>query len=471
MTAQVGNVALKIPPHSVEAEQSVIGALLIDNSSWEAVADVVRASDFYRDDHRRVFGHIARLIDSGIEADIVTVFEAVKRANEVDQVGGLAYLGEIASNTPSSANARRYAEIVADRAQRRALLAVSCQIANLADGAGPEGAQQRIDEALGRVMALAEARPSSSEPELVSEVLPGVVDQLNQLYEQGGATSGLSTGFGDLDRMTTGLHPGDMVIVAGRPAMGKTAFAMNLAENCALGADGVALVFSMEMTKAEMTKRLMASIGRIELSRLRNGRLLDDDWDKFSVALSKLNDAKIVIDETGGLTLAQIRSRARRTKRQQGRLDLVVIDYIQMMEAGGHGGENRNAELTQISRGIKAMAKELRVPVVALSQLSRKVEERTNKRPVLSDLRESGALEQDADLILMLYRDEYYKPDTDNRGIAEVLIAKQRSGPTGDVHLAFRGEISRFSNLAYGDRPVPAVVAPKAKGRGFREGA
>lgn len=464
--SDMNDVRVRVPPYSAEAEQSVIGALLLDNQAFDRVVDVVGVQDFYLDAHRRIFRHVAALIDAGQAADVVTVSEAIERANEVDQTGGIAYLGELANNTPSAANIRRYAEIVADRCRRRALMAVGNEISISAEGPGASSAEERIDEALGKVMALAESKPSDSEPEAVGDILPAVMANLQEMFEAGGSVAGRSTGFADLDKMTSGLCPGDMVVVAGRPAMGKTAFALNVGENMALDGE-VVLVFSLEMTKPQLTNRLLASIGRIELGRLRNGRLQEDDWDKMTLALAKLNDAKLVIDDTGGMTLPKIRARARREKRRRGGLGLIVIDYLQLIEDGRGGGENRNAELTAISRGIKAMAKELKVPVIALSQLSRKVEERKDRRPMLSDLRESGAIEQDADLVLMLYRDEYYNPDTQSKGLAEVIIAKQRSGPTGDVHLAFNPSIGRFANLAYGDRPAQSKVAPKT--RGFRE--
>lgn len=440
---------IRIPPQSIEAEQSLLGGLMIDARVFDKIGDIVRESDFYRDDHRRIFRHITRLIDEGKAVDAITVFESIERSNELDQTGGLAYLGEICNATPSAANVVRYAEIVADRAMRRALLVAAFEAQGDAEKPGSDSAMDRIDTALGRFMALSESRPTASEPEAIQAAIGPLIDEIEQLVAQGGELPGLSTGFRDLDEKTTGLHPGDFIVIAGRPAMGKTGLALNIAEHCALNG-GVAAVFSMEMTKKEIARRNLASIGGIELMRLRTGKLADEDWDKLTIATGKLVQARLIVDETGGLTLGQLRARARRIKRNEKRLDLVVIDYIQLMEAVHGGGENRNAEITAISRGIKAMAKELRCPVIGLSQLSRKVEERTNKRPIMSDLRESGAIEQDADLILMMYRDEYYNPDTVNRGLAEVIIGKQRSGPTGEVLLAFHGETCRFRNLAHG---------------------
>ncbi len=456
---------IRLPPHHIEAEQSLLGGLLIEPRSWDAIGDVVTDGDFYRDDHRRIFRHIARLIDSGKTVDVLTVAESLERSNEQDQAGGLAYLAELANSVPSVANIRHYAEIVADRSLRRALLSAAFETQGDAERPGKESALDRVDTALGRFMALSESRPSATEPEQIAAALGQAVDELQALVEAGGALPGLSTGFRDLDAKTTGLHPGEFVVIAGRPAMGKTALALNIAERVAIDG-GVAAVFSMEMTKVELAKRSLAAVGRIDLTKLRSGQLADDDWDRLTHAMGKLHESRLVVDETGGLTLGQLRARARRIKRKEGKLDLVVIDYIQLMEAG-QGGENRNAEITAISRGIKAMAKELRCPVIGLSQLSRKVEERGDKRPIMSDLRESGAIEQDADLILLMFREEYYKPDTQNKGLAEVIIGKQRNGPTGVVLLAFHGEHSRFANLSHEYQRPASDDKPRRKG--FRE--
>ena len=457
-------IPLLVPPHSVEAEQALLGALLLSNRAWDEVAGVVVEADFYRDDHRRIFAHIARLLDQGRPADVLTVFESIERANQVDQTGGLAYLGEIANATPSAANIVRYAEIVADRAMRRALVVAAGEAQGDALNAGAESAADRIDRALGRMMALSESRLTGGEPEPLGAGLAVAVEEVERAYN-GDALPGLSTGFDELDHKTTGLHPGQMIVVAGRPSMGKTAFALNIAEHVALH-DCVPLVFSMEMSAPELAKRSIASVGRVDANRLRSGKLLDQDWDAMTVALQKLHECGMIVDDTGGLTIGQMRARARRVKRKRGRLDLIVIDYLQLAEADGRG-ENRQTDISTISRGVKAMAKELHCPVIALSQLSRKVEERTNKRPLMSDLRESGAIEQDADLILMLYREEYYKPDTQDKGLAEVIIGKQRNGPTGEVRLAFHGEFCRFDNLARDFMTVSREDVRPKKGKGF----
>lgn len=464
MNAPAEMPGILLPPHHIEAEQAVIGGLLIDNRAWESVSGVVTDADFYRDDHRRIFQHLSRLLDAGKAADVLTVAESLERSNQAEQTGGLAYLGEIANATPSAANAHRYAEIVADRAMRRALLSVAFDIQAQAVKAGDDPALARIDTSLGMVMALSEANVTGGEPEQINPSLGAAVEEIEKAYN-GDKLPGLSTGFDDLDHKTTGLHAGQMIVVAGRPSMGKTALAMNIAEHVATN-DKVALVFSMEMSKTELAKRSLASVGRIDANKLRTGKLDDADWDLMSIALQRLHECGLIVDDTGGLTVGQMRARARRVKRKQGRLDLIVIDYLQLAEVSG-SGENRQAEITAISRGVKAMAKELHCPVIALSQLSRKVEERTNKRPLMSDLRESGAIEQDADLILMLYREEYYKPDTADKGVAEVIIGKQRNGPTGEVRLSFRGEFCRFDNLSHDFITTSREAIRPKRGKGF----
>ena len=431
---------IPLPQRSIEAEQSVIGGLLLDNNAWDRIADILTEADFYQDDHRRIFAAIRRLVETGKPADVVTVFEALEATNQVEQTGGLAYLGEIASATPSAANIRRYAEIVADKAMRRRLAQTAAEIADLANK--PGAARDLIDEAQGQLIALADTGPARSEPRGIGDILHRAIEQIEKNAESKGGIVGLPTGFADLDRKTSGLHSGDLVIVAGRPAMGKTCLALNIAEHSALAGRSV-LVFSLEMADEQLAQRSIASIGGIPLQRLRSGQLQDpEDYARMAVALGKLHESKLVIDETPSLTASQMAARARRIKRRQG-LDLVVIDYLQLMRGDGN---TRNEELGAITRTLKLMAKELKVPVILLSQLSRKVEERTNKRPMMSDLRESGAIEQDADLILMLYRDEYYNEGSEWRGYAEAIIAKQRMGETGSFHMVFDGEYSRFRN-------------------------
>ncbi|MBA3902484.1 MAG: replicative DNA helicase [Rhodocyclaceae bacterium] len=442
--------ALKLPPHSIEAEQSLLGGLMLDNTAWDRIADQVNAADFYRDDHRRIFRHIARLIEAGRPADVVTVFESLDKAAEAEQAGGMAYLGEIANSTPSAANIKRYAEIVRERAILRKLVSVGDEIA--ASALNPQGreANQILDEAEARVFEIKDAGSRTSEGFTPIQPLLGkVVDRIQELYDRDHPSdiTGIPTGFHDLDHKTSGLQPGDMVIVAGRPSMGKTAFALNMAEHVALEAGLPVAIFSMEMPGTQLAMRFLSSVGKLDAHRVRTGKLNDDEWQRMTYALGKLHEAPIHIDETPALNATELRARARRLYRQCGKLGLIVIDYLQLMSAVGQG-ENRATEISEISRSVKALAKELHVPVVALSQLSRNVEQRPNKRPVMSDLRESGAIEQDADVILFIYRDEVYNPDSPDKGSAEVIIGKQRNGPIGTVKMTFLGEYTRFENFA-----------------------
>ncbi|CAB1369682.1 replicative DNA helicase [Denitratisoma oestradiolicum] len=442
--------ALKLPPHSIEAEQALIGGLLLDNAAWDRIGDVVSEADFYRDDHRRIFRHIRKLVETGRPADVVTVFESIEKSNEVDQTGGLAYLAEIANNTPSAANIRRYGEIVHERAVLRKLVSVGDEIAASALNPAGRDVKQLLDLAEQKVFEIAEAGARSVQGFVaIPQVLGQVVDKIQQLYDRDDPSevTGVPTGFTDLDKMTSGLQPGDMIVVAGRPSMGKTAFALNIAEHVGVEMRLPVAIFSLEMSGPQLAMRFLSSLGRLDQHKLRTGRLGDEEWDKMTVALGKLHDAPIHIDETGAISPSDLRARARRLHRQCGKLGLIVIDYIQLMSSS-KDGENRATEVSEISRSIKALAKELEVPVIALSQLSRKVEERNDKRPLMSDLRESGAIEQDADMILMMYREEYYKPDTQDKGIAEVIIGKHRNGPTGTVKLTFLGEYTKFQNSA-----------------------
>jgi len=444
--------ALKLPPHSIEAEQSLIGGLLIDNHAWDRIGDVVRETDFYRDDHRRIFRHIGKLIQQGRPADVVTVYESIELSNEVDQTGGLGYLGEIANATPSAANIRRYAEIVRERAILRQLVTVGDEIAGNALNPAGRDVKALLDDAEQRIFQIAEAGNRSNAGFVAIQPLLGeVVERMETLLARDSQSdiTGVATGFADLDRMTSGLQPGDMVVVAGRPSMGKTAFALNIAEHVGVELRLPVAIFSLEMSGPQLATRFLSSVGRIDQGKLRTGRLTDDEWDRMTVALGKLHEAPIHIDETGAINSTDLRARARRLHRQFGKLGLIIIDYLQLMSSN-RDGENRATEISEISRSIKALAKELQVPIIALSQLSRKVEERNDKRPLMSDLRESGAIEQDADIILMMYREEYYKPDTQDKGTAEAIIGKHRNGPVGTVKLTFLGEYTKFENFASG---------------------
>ncbi|HEY3433231.1 MAG TPA: replicative DNA helicase [Rhodocyclaceae bacterium] len=442
--------ALKLPPHSVEAEQSLIGGLLLDNSAWDRIGDVVAESDFYRDDHRRIFGHIRKLVETGRPADVVTVYESIEKSNEVDQTGGLAYLGEIANNTPSAANIRRYAEIVHERAVLRKLVTVGDEIAASALTPAGRDVKDLLDEAEQKVFEIAEAGNKNTQGFVaMPEVLGEVVERIQMLYDRDDPSevTGTPTGYVDLDKMTSGLQPGDMIVIAGRPSMGKTAFALNIAEYVGVEQKLPVAIFSLEMSGPQLAMRFLSSVGRLDQHKLRTGKLGDEEWDKMTVALGKLHDAPIHIDETGAINATDLRARARRLHRQFGKLGLIVIDYLQLMTSA-RGNENRATEISEISRSIKSLAKELQVPILALSQLSRKVEERNDKRPLMSDLRESGAIEQDADIIIMMYRDEYYNKETQDKGVAEVIIGKHRNGPTGTVKLTFMGEYTKFMNFA-----------------------
>jgi replicative DNA helicase len=445
-------VNLKVPPHSIEAEQSVLGGLLLDNSAWDRIGDLLSVEDFYRDDHRRIYRHIARLIERAKPADVVTVAESIESSEDKDKTGGLAYLGTLAQNTPSAHNIRRYAEIVHERAVMRKLVAVGAEIADSALNPAGKDVGQLLDEAESRVFQIAEAgvrgRVGFRD---IHQLLSQVMERVDFLYsrENPSDITGVSTGFRDLDEKTSGFQEGDLIIVAGRPSMGKTALALNIGEHVAVAEKRPVAIFSMEMSGTQISARMLGSMTRIDQHKLRTGRLTDEDWSKLADGLGKLHDAPIHIDETGALNPLELRSRARRLARQYGKLGMVIVDYLQLMVTDGRREENRATELSEISRSLKALAKELAVPVVALSQLNRSVDQRPDKRPIMSDLRESGALEQDADLILFIYRDEVYNRDSaDNKGRAELIIGKQRNGPIGTVDLTFLGQYTRFESYA-----------------------
>ena len=442
---------LKVPPHSIDAEQSVLGGLLIDNGAFDKIGDVVTDGDFYRDDHRRIFRHITRLIERGKPADVVTVDEAIKVSEDKDKTGGITYLAALAGNTPSAHNVRRYAEIVRECAVLRKLIEVSTEIADSALNRMGRDVGQLLDEAESKVFQIAEAGARTRQGFMeIQPLLTQVMERIDLLYHKDNPSdiTGIPTGYRDLDRETSGLQPGDLIIIAGRPSMGKTALALNMAEHAAVENKLPVAIFSMEMSGSQLAMRMLGSIGRLDQHKLRTGRLSDDDWNRLTNAVGKLHDAPILVDESGALNALELRARARRLHRQYGALGLIVVDYLQLMQATSEG-ENRATEISEISRSLKSLAKELKVPVVALSQLSRAVEQRTGpKRPIMSDLRESGAIEQDADLILAIYREEVYTPDTPEKGVAEIIILKQRNGPIGTVKLTFLGEYTRFENYA-----------------------
>src|SRR2546428_1757110 len=443
---------LKVPPHSIDAEQSVLGGLLIDNGAFDKVGDVVTDGDFYRDDHRRIFRHVSRLIERGKPADVVTVDEAIKVSEDKDKTGGITYLAALAGNTPSAHNVRRYAEIVRECAVLRKLIEVSTEIADSALNRMGKEVGQLLDEAESKVFEIAEAGARTRQGFIeIQPLLTQVMERIDLLYHKDNPSdiTGVPTGFADLDRWTSGLQPGDLIIIAGRPSMGKTAFALNIAEHVALH-PSVRLpvaIFSMEMSSSQLAMRMLSSIAKVDAHKLRTGRLADEEWSQLTEAMGRLHEANIHVDESAALNALEVRARARRLKREYSKLGLVIVDYLQLMSASSQG-ENRATEISEISRSLKALAKELEVPVIALSQLSRAVEQRNDRRPMMSDLRESGAIEQDADLILFIYREEGYSPDKEEaKGRAEIIIGKQRNGPIGRVDLTFLGRFTRFANF------------------------
>ena len=441
---------LKVPPHSVEAEQSVLGGLMLDNEAWDRVAEKVVASDFYLRAHRLVFEVMSNLMAINQPIDLLTVASELERRNQLEEVGGFAALGQMAKDTPSAANITAYAEIMRERAIAREMIAAANEIAEA--GFDPQGrpSHELLNLAESKVFAIAERRASKGEegPKSIDTILRKTIERIERLYrEPHGGVTGVSSGFADLDKKTTGLQPSDLIIVAARPSMGKTTFAMNLCEHAALSQQKPVIVFSLEMPAEQLMMRSLASMSRVDQTRIRTGQLEDDDWARLSSSLELLSRAKLYIDDSSGLTPTEVRARARRIARENGGVSMIMVDYLQLMTVPGLS-ENRTLEIAEISRSLKALAKELKVPVVALSQLNRSLEQRADKRPVNSDLRESGSIEQDADLIMFIYRDEVYHDDSPDKGTAEVIIGKQRNGPIGRIRLTFHGRYSRFDNYA-----------------------
>ncbi len=443
--------ALKVPPHSVEAEQSVLGGLMLDNGAWDRVADLVSEADFYRRDHRFIFSAIRSLAEQGQPCDAVTMAEWLDQRAELENVGGMAYLGQLVNNTPSASNIKAYATLVRERSILRQLLRVANEIADSAYR--PEGrtVHELLDEAEKKVFEIADQGARDRKGFVaIKDLLIRAVDRIDHLYQAGEAITGIPTGFDDFDGKTSGLQRSDLIIVAGRPAMGKTTFAMNIAENAAVRTGLPVAVFSMEMPGEQLAMRMMSSLGRIDQHRVRTGKLEDDDWPRLTNAVGELAETNLYIDDTPGLSPTDLRAKARRLARDHEHgIGLIVIDYLQLMQVPGFK-ENRAGEISEISRSLKSLAKELNCPVIALSQLNRSLEQRPNKRPVMSDLRESGAIEQDADIIVFIYRDEVYNEESADKGTAEIIIGKQRNGPIGTVRLAFLGKYTRFENLAHG---------------------
>jgi len=445
--------SLKLPPHSLEAEQSVLGGLMMNNAAWEKVEEILVADDFYRRDHRLIFIAMTELSVNSSPIDAITVSEHLDRHGHADDTGGLDYLAELVKNTPSVANIQAYAEAIRERALIRQLIATANDIADA--GFNPEGRKsaELIDYAETSIFRIAEQRTSDGKGprSLKTGLLDETLSRIEKMSEAKGGITGLSTGFTEFDKRTTGLQPADLVIIAGRPSMGKTTFAMNIAEHAAVTEDKPVLIFSMEMPADALLMRCLSSLGRVDQTRIRSGTMQDQDWNQLVSAFNLLKErGSMYIDDTPNMSPAEVRTRARRVARENGGLSLIVIDYLQLMSVPGKG-DNRTLEVSEISRSLKALAKELSVPVIALSQLNRSLEQRSDRRPVMADLRESGAIEQDADLIAFIYRDEVYNEDTEHKGMAEILISKQRNGPIGKFLLTFQGKFTRFDNYAHPD--------------------
>jgi replicative DNA helicase len=445
---------LKLPPHSIEAERSVLGGLMLDDNAWDNISGSLAAEDFYRSDHRTIYRVMGGLVERNNPLDIITISEALEGIGELENVGGLAYISDLASSTPTASNVKAYAQIVRERATVRSLISVAHEIAD--SGFNPDGRNSAtlIDEAESKVFKISDDRPSSGGPQSIRPLLTKAVERIDVLFQTKGALTGISSGFRDIDKKTSGLQKSDLIIVAGRPSMGKTAFMMNIAEYAAITSDLPVLVFSLEMPADGLVIRMLSSLGRINQTNIRTGDIKDDDWPRLTSTVSMLSDKKLLIDDSPALTPSEIRSRARRVAREHGkadetgerRLGMIVIDYLQLMQVAG-STENRTGEISEISRSLKSIAKEFDCPVIAGSQLNRSLEQRPDKRPIMSDLRESGAIEQDADVIMAVYRDEVYHEDAE-KGIAEINILKQRNGPIGKVRLKFFGEYTRFEDLS-----------------------
>ncbi|MCG8668062.1 MAG: replicative DNA helicase [Pseudomonadales bacterium] len=446
-TADFETSQIKVPPNSLEAEQAVLGGLMLDNNGFDDVSEIVSDVDFYRRDHRLIYSAMFQLAEQAKPFDVITLSEVLDNSGALDQAGGMAYLAELAKNTPSASNIKAYAEIVRDRSVLRQMIQVSNEVAENAFDPQGRSTNELLDEAERKVFAIAEQGQKKGGPQGIKNILKSTVDKIDELFSNDEAMTGLTTGFTDLDEMTSGLQPSDLVIVAARPSMGKTTFSMNLVENAIIRTGKSALVFSMEMPSESIVMRMLSSLGRIDQTRIRSGKLEEEDWPRFNSAISMLAEQKLFIDDQGGLSPVEVRARARRVARDVGEIGIILVDYLQLMQVPG--AASRVEEISEISRSLKGLAKEMNCPVVALSQLNRSLEQRPNKRPVMSDLRESGAIEQDADVIMFIYRDEVYNEDTEDKGVAEIIIGKQRNGPIGSLRLAFLGKYTRFEDLAH----------------------
>jgi replicative DNA helicase len=439
--------ALKVPPHSNEAEQSVLGGLMLDDQSWFDLIEVVADTDFYRTAHQIIFAAMNELATDDAPLDAVTVSERLQSRGLLEKAGGIAYLAELTESTPGASNILAYGKIVRERSVLRQLIGAANQIVDSAFTPDGRDTDTLLELAEQSVFQIAENRAKENGPEKIAPLLAKAVEKVEFLFASKGAITGVSSGFKDLDKKTSGWQPSDLVILAARPSMGKTAFAVNMVEHAAMSGGSV-LVFSMEMPAEQIVMRMISSLGRIDQTRLRNGELKDEDWTRFTGAVSQLKDKRLYIDDTPALTPGEVRSRGRRVSREAGGLDLIVVDYLQLMRTA-KASENRATEISEISRSLKALAKEMSCPVIALSQLNRQLESRPDKRPMNSDLRESGAIEQDADVILFIYRDEVYNENTEDLGLAEIIIGKQRNGPIGKVKMKFTGNLTKFEDLAH----------------------
>ncbi|OGT46796.1 MAG: replicative DNA helicase [Gammaproteobacteria bacterium RIFCSPHIGHO2_12_FULL_41_20] len=438
--------AVKVPPHSVEAEQSVLGALLLENRAWDQIVDRLRESDFYRQEHRVIYRAMAQLVQHNKPLDVLTVADGLREKRELEQAGGEVYLFELANNTPSAANVIAYADIVRERSVLRQLIAVANDIAGNAFNTQGRTPVELLDAAEKSIFAITEQGARAGGPANIREYLARAMDRIDTLFHSQSAITGTPTGYHDFDEMTSGLQPADLVIIAGRPSMGKTTLAMNIAEHVAIKSRFPVLIFSMEMPGEAIVMRLFSSLCRIDQLKIRTGKLSDEDWTRLSSTVSLLSDAPLFIDDSPALSPAELRARARRLVKEHGQIGMIVVDYLQLMQVPGFS-ETRTAEISEISRSLKGLAKELHVPVIALSQLNRSLEQRADKRPVMSDLRESGAIEQDADLIVFIYRDEVYNESSPDKGVAEIIVAKQRNGPIGKTRLTFLGQYTCFENF------------------------
>ncbi len=449
---QIIKAPVRVPPHALEAEQAVLGGLMLNDEAWFNISDVITVKDFYRAQHRIIFDAMYSLASQNEPLDAITLSEWMQSKGVLDKAGGPGYLAELVENTPGASNVGAYAKIIAERSTLRQLISVANNIAESALDPQGRDSSELLETAEQQVFRIHEGHLRENGPENVKPLLERAVKRLETLFANGETVTGLPTGFDDLDKKTSGLQTSDLIIVAGRPSMGKSSLAMNLVEHALFAekAEGAVMVFSMEMPSDQLVMRMLSSLGRIDQTKMRNGKMEPEDWDRFSGAVAQLKDRNLYIDDSPALSPNDLKTRARRVSREAGGLRLIVVDYLQLMRGSGKS-DNRTGEISEISRSLKALAKEMECPVVALSQLNRSLESRPDKRPMMSDLRESGAIEQDADVILFIYRDEVYNPESEDKGLAELIIGKQRNGPIGMVKLTFIGHLTKFESYTQND--------------------